>query len=70
MGDDGQPYRAYPTLAAARADPDAAVVLEGDYGGQIYLTCPVGLVACDEHALLDLLEDLDQLGCRIPAARR
>jgi hypothetical protein len=35
--------------------------MEGDYGGQIYLVCPVRLVSCSEAALKTLLTDLDQM---------
>jgi hypothetical protein len=34
--------------------------MEGDYGGSIYLTCPARLVNCDEPALRQLLQDLDE----------
>ncbi len=36
--------------------------MEGDYGGQIYLTCPARLVNCDQATLEQLLRDLDRLG--------
>ena len=36
-----------------------ALVMEGDYGGSIYLTCPVRLIGCDEPALEHLLHELD-----------
>ena len=55
----GTPYAALPSLKEARRVPDAAVVMEGDDGGSIYLTCPVRLVRCDEAALRQLLRDLD-----------
>jgi hypothetical protein len=37
------------------ANPDGAVVLTGDYGGQVYLTVPAELVECREEALRVLL---------------
>lgn len=55
----GVPYRAYRSLGEARQDPDGAVVLEGDWGGTIYATCPARLVRCDEESLERLLRDLD-----------
>jgi hypothetical protein len=55
----GRPYRAFRTLAEARADPDGIVVFEGDYGGQIYAVCPAGAVRCSEDDLRVLLRDLD-----------
>ncbi|HEX5114466.1 MAG TPA: hypothetical protein VFW65_04620 [Pseudonocardiaceae bacterium] len=52
-------FVSYPSLAAARSDPDAALVLSGDYGGTIFLTAPVRLVGCDLDALTTLVSDLD-----------
>ncbi|WP_106181292.1 hypothetical protein [Prauserella shujinwangii] len=55
----GTEYVWYPTLAEAARDPNAAVVLSGDYGGTIFLTAPVRLVGCDLGALRTLVSDLD-----------
>jgi hypothetical protein len=55
----GGEYKAIESLDEARAMTDAAIVMEGDYGGSIYLTCPAGLVGCDEPTLRQLLHDLD-----------
>jgi len=38
------------------------VIFEGDYGGQIYATCPASLVRCSEETLQGLLRDLDTVG--------
>jgi hypothetical protein len=46
----GSSYQAFPSLAEAKATPEAAVVMEGDEGGSIYFTCPARLVECDEDA--------------------
>lgn len=46
-------------LEEARADPDAAVVLSGDYRGTIFLTAPVCLIACTSTNLTTLVSDLD-----------
>lgn len=54
-------YVAFESLAAAREDPAAALVMEGDWGGQIYLGCPLRVVAADEVALRRLLLDLDAI---------
>lgn len=45
--------------------PAAYVIMEGDYGGQIYLSCPMKLVNCSEEILHTLLKDLDTIawGC-------
>ena len=56
----GGRYEAIKSLDEAKATPDAAVVMEGDYGGSIYLTCPAQLVQCDEPTLRQLLHDLDK----------
>ena len=56
----GERYEAIRSLDEAKGTGDAAVVMEGDYGGSIYLTCPVRLVHCDEPTLQQLLIDLDK----------
>src|SRR5262245_6018385 len=63
----GEPYEAFAGLVDAVKDPDAAIVMEGDYGGQIYLTCPVRLVKCSGETLGHLLNDLDRLGWSDPS---
>ncbi len=40
----GSTYRSFATLADAKADPDGAVILEGDDGGQIYIVAPADVV--------------------------
>jgi len=55
------PYRPLSSLAAARDVPDGVVILEGDYGGQIYLVAPAARVECNEAALDLLLRDLDEV---------
>lgn len=55
----GEPYEAVSSLDEARNTDGVVVVLQGDDGGSIYLTCPARLVACDEAALKQLLLDLD-----------
>lgn len=54
-------YRSVPSLDQARKSHDFAVVLEGDDGGQIYASCPVDLVVCDEPTLRELLCDVDAI---------
>ena len=54
-------YDAIHTLDEARQVPDAYAILEGDYGGQTYVTAPARLIRCDEQALRYLLQDLDEL---------
>lgn len=54
-----EPYAPLRTFEEARAAADGVVIAEGDYGGQIYFTCPARLVRCDEALLWQLLEDVD-----------
>jgi len=56
-----QPYVSFPTIEDARKHPDAALVMEADYGGQILLTCPVSKVHCTESVLKQLLHDLGNI---------
>ena len=56
----GRRYEALKSLDDAKLTSDAAIVMEGDYGGSIYLTCPARLVRCDESTLRQLLLDLDE----------
>jgi hypothetical protein len=55
----GRVYRSFRTLAEARDAPVAAVIVEGDYGGQIFATCPASLVACTEERVRRLAEELE-----------
>jgi hypothetical protein len=57
----GETYTALTTFVAAREHPGSVVIFEGDYGGTIYLTIPVGEVACREAALKQLLFDIDAM---------
>jgi hypothetical protein len=49
------------SLADARAAADGVVILEGDWGGQIYVVAPASRVACDEAALARLLRAIDAI---------
>ena len=62
----GHAYRSLRSLAEAREVTDATLVFEGDYGGTIYLTCPVWQIACSEATLRSLLEDIDARYWREP----
>jgi hypothetical protein len=50
---------------AAKKAPDGVLVMEGDYGGQIYLSCPMKLVQCGPKEIESVLRDLDTMawGC-------
>jgi hypothetical protein len=56
----GRPYQALRSLVEAQAAVDGVVVLEGDYGGQIYVVVPAREVRCSEEALTQLLADIDE----------
>ena len=56
---DGSSYRAFLSLAEAKAAPDGVVVFEADDGGQIYLVVPARHVHCSEDLLWQLLVDID-----------
>ena len=57
----GAEHVSHPTLREAQADAAGVVVLEGDYGGQIYLVAAASYVRCDEDQLRKLLAELDSL---------
>jgi hypothetical protein len=44
----------------AKKVPNATLIMEGDYGGQIYLTCPMKLVQCKPENLAQLILDIDE----------
>lgn len=53
-------YAAFENLTEAKKIPNSVVILQGDDGGTIYLTCPVKLVKCSEDKLRKLLEYIDK----------
>lgn len=55
----GEPYSALQSLEEAKRAA-AVVLMEGDYGGSIYLTCPARVVQCDEPTLRQLALDIDE----------
>ena len=67
-GDDPH-YEAVQSLEEAQRRQGFALIMEGDYGGQIYLTCPVSLLCCDQKALQQLLEDIDSMQWKEPLGR-
>ena len=56
---EGITYKSFQTLSEARNKPNTIAVFEGDYGGQIYLVCPVALIKCEETKINQLLKDID-----------
>ena len=55
----GTPHARFDSFDAAKRAPDAVAIMEGDYGGQIYFSCPVRHIRCTSKALEQLLKDLD-----------
>jgi len=55
------PYSPLQSLEEAKLLSDGVVILEGDYGGQIYIVCPASLVECSSETLDHLLRDLDHI---------
>lgn len=62
-------YEAVQSLEEAQRQQGFSLIMEGDYGGQIYLTCPVGLLGCDHQTLVQLLEDIDLIQRKEPLGR-
>ena len=60
-GGGGISYVAFETLSEAKADPEGVVILEGDYGGQIYVVVQAEQVLCSQKTLSWLLHDLDRI---------
>lgn len=56
---EGVEYRPLESLEEARKHDDAYLVMEGDYGGQVYLTAPIQEVKCDLSTLESLLQQID-----------
>jgi len=63
-------YDVIDTLDEARRVPDTYAILEGDYGGQTYVTAPAKIIQCDEQTLRYLLQDLDELAWHNPDGQR
>ena len=53
------PYEPLLDLVAAKQHPDGIVVLEGDYGGVIYATCPVRYLAASHDEISSLCKWLE-----------
>lgn len=52
-------YKSITNFEQAKKEKKAVVIFEGDYGGIIYLTCPIQLVKCNEETLYYLLKKID-----------
>lgn len=62
---NGIDFNAINGFELAKTIENACVIFEGDWGGQIYLTCPMKYIHCTESVLLALLESIDRIewGC-------
>src|SRR5262245_2870447 len=66
----GVSYRAFASLAEAKESSDGVAVLEGDWGGQVYVVARAASIQCSESALQGLLAELDALNWREPEGAR
>ncbi len=57
----GEEYKPQRNLEEAKATPESYIIMEGDWGGQIYITCPVNLLSCSENELSNLLNEVDSI---------
>jgi hypothetical protein len=57
----GLPYKSFSSLGDAWLAEDGVVILEGDFGSQIYVVFPSSLVECGEDTLRELLHRLDEI---------
>jgi hypothetical protein len=57
-GTEYNPLRDY---EAAKESEKGCVIFEGDYGGQIFLTCPMKYINCSHETLTRLLKDIDKI---------
>lgn len=55
------PHIPIKNLEEARRTNDAVMIFEGDWGGTIYLSCPIKYVICNENELQCLLNYIDSL---------
>lgn len=57
----GIEYTPIKSFEQAKTIKNACVIFEGDYGGQIYLTCPMKYVQCSESTLHKLWKSIDKI---------
>jgi 3-methyladenine DNA glycosylase AlkD len=66
-----EPFTPLPGFDRAKESANGCVIIEGDHGGQIYLTCPMKYVKCSQESLENLAQDIDRLywndkrGCNV-----
>jgi hypothetical protein len=59
-------YKSFDSLEEAKNYENTYVIFEGDYGGQIYLTCSTKIVKCTEEELYTLLKEIDEKNWQEP----
>lgn len=57
----GEKIWALKNFEEAKKHKDAYLIMEGDYGGQIYLSIPVRLVKCSKIIMDKLLQIIDEI---------
>ena len=55
----GEKYQPLRTLEEAKAVPDGVVILEGDWGGSIFATCPVKYLGASHQEIETLCKALE-----------
>ncbi len=58
---NGLPYHPLRSLIEARSYADGVVILEGDFGGQIFAVCHASDIHCSLLELEQLVEDLNMM---------
>lgn len=61
----GLTYKPLRNLEEAKTYSDSYMVMEGDWGGQIYLVAPVKLIRCSYRILNRLLKELDKISWNV-----
>ena len=56
----GEKYLPLRTLEEAKAVPDGVVILEGDWGGTVYATCPVKYLEANHQEIEALCQSLEK----------
>jgi hypothetical protein len=56
----GTSYRPIRGFEEAKKYNDSYMIMEGDWGGQIYLSIPVKKINCDQVTLIKLLNEIDR----------
>ena len=55
----GTPFEPFRSFEEARNNDSSYVILQGDWGGQVYVVAPMCMVKCSERSLKNLLKVID-----------